>query len=318
MAFKKTFIISEESVNGYGFVTRTEGIDLSVAHTNCPAFYDHRTWETPIGHWENLRKENGKLLGDVVIEGADAREKEIIRKIENGDIKGASYGADPLVWNDDPLQLMQGQTRPTLERCQIFEVSVTPLPSNQAALALKKDGQVVMLNANKTNNIVPELKLKQHPEMKAIALKLGLPETATEAEILAAIGSVQLSKQNAETLSQKVLDKAGEGLEADQKETYVILSKANPEHALKFAESCKAAQIQMAAEAVQPGQGVKLQKDVKVSDLIQTAKGKSAQGGEAKTFDWLRKNNPVELARIAKEDPDTYEQLTADYVKGVR
>ncbi|PZP42587.1 MAG: hypothetical protein DI598_16775 [Pseudopedobacter saltans] len=312
MAFKKTFVISDETVNSHGFVTKTSGIDLSIAKVNCPAFYDHRTWETPIGHWENFRVENNRLLGDVVIEGADDREKEYVRKIENGDIKGASFGADPYQWNDDPLQLTAGQTSPTLEKCQIFEVSITPLPANTACIALKKDGNVITLNANAQNNIVPSL--KKEIDMKSIALKLGLSENATESEILAELGKVQLAKKNAETIAENVLAKAGEGLEESQKETYVILSKANPEHAIKFAEKCKAENIAATAEPIQ-SDTVKLHKDVKVSDLIRK---QGTKVEKEMSFDQLRKTNPVELARIKKEEPEKYDQLVKAYANGVR
>lgn len=313
MAFKKTFIVSDENVNSNGFWVRTEGIDLTTAQKNCPCFYDHNTWEAPIGHWENLRIENGKLLGDVVIEGADEREKMFIRKIENGDIKGCSIGADVSEWKTEPIFLKSNSA--CLFASTLFEISITPLPGNSGALALKHKGSMVKLSTFGTNDIVPLIK-KEH-DMKAIALKLGLPETATENEILAAIGGIQLSKQNAEVLTQKVIDKAGEGLEESQKETYVILSKANPEHALKFAENCKAANVVATAETITPTT-VALQKDVKVSDLIQAAKGRNLSTSTQQTYDYLRKHNPVELNRIKKEEPEEHNRLIQEYANGVR
>ncbi|MFP5039432.1 HK97 family phage prohead protease [Parasediminibacterium sp. JCM 36343] len=189
MAFKKTFVLSDEGVNSYGFVVQTDGIGLGNAMSNMPCFYDHRTWEIPLGHWENLRKEDGKLLGDLVINGDNEREKTYINKIQNGDIKGASIGAEPINWCSDTQLLKPGQTKPTLTDCTLFEASITPLPANSAALALKHEGNLVTLSKDNSGHIIPFL--TKHSDMKAIALKLGLPEAAGENEILAAISSIQ-------------------------------------------------------------------------------------------------------------------------------
>lgn len=309
MAFKKTFVLSDEAVNSYGFRIITAGIRLENAKRNLPCFYDHRTWEVPLGHWENLRVDGVKLLADLVIEGVSDEEKEYIRKIQNGDIKGASVGADPITWSEDPVLLLTGQTRPTLIDCELFEASITPLPGNQNAMALKREQSVVVLNAT-TENFIPLL--KKDTDMKAIALKLGLAETATENEILAAIGTIQLSVQQAEDFRKNVLDGAGENLKDDAKEIFVTLSKTNPAQALKFASANK---VEDTEETTEPT-NTKVKKDVKLSSLIQ--KKKEDQEDGKNTYDYLQKNNPVELARIHKEEPEQYAQLAKDYANGVR
>ena len=65
MAFRKTFLVSDESVNTYGFATRTAGIRLENAKKNCPAFYEHDTDDVPLGHWENFKVELNKLYADL-------------------------------------------------------------------------------------------------------------------------------------------------------------------------------------------------------------------------------------------------------------
>ena len=74
MAFKKTFVVSDETVNSSGFRIITAGIRLDNAKKNCPCFYDHKTYEVPLGHWENLRIENNRLLADLVINGDNERD----------------------------------------------------------------------------------------------------------------------------------------------------------------------------------------------------------------------------------------------------
>jgi HK97 family phage prohead protease len=321
MAFKKTFIISDESVNSYGFSIVTSGVKLDNAKRNCPAFYDHRTWETPIGHWENLRVENSKLLGDLVIEGADEREKEYIRKIENGDIKGASGGFDPITWTEEEKYMKKGQTAPTLSESELFEASITPLPGNSNCLALKKDNSLVVLSDGKPNTIIPSL--NKNSDMKKIALQLGLKDDATEAEIITAISSLQLSHTNTEAMRIHIEEQAAEQLQGEpEKKLFVELSKTNISQALAFlALNKKGVQI---SEGQVSGGTSKVQKDVKISDLIQKGKQSLSRNtgdqSDEKTncFDYFQRKKPAELKRIKTEEPERYAQLVADYAAGIR
>lgn len=315
MAFRKTFTVSTEKINSHGFRVLTAGIRLDAARENCPAFYDHQYWKGTVGHWENLRVEGTKLVADFVSEGITEAEREIIKKIEAGDIKGASIGADPITWSDDHIYLINGQSKPTLIESELFEISVTPLPGNNQALCLKKDGQPVALNATNAQNIIPDLKPQEN--MKAIALKLGLNENATEAEIVEAINKVQLSRDASVTLTKDILDKAAEGLTKEQEEIFVTLSATNPKQAIAYADSVKLSEAPANAAFVEKTTTV--QKDVKVSDLINLGKGKEKEAAEGKdSFDYLSKHNPVELRRILDEEPEKYAQLCRDYKTGVR
>ncbi|MCX6210135.1 MAG: HK97 family phage prohead protease [Bacteroidetes bacterium] len=320
MAFKKTFVLSTEAVNTYGFVVLTAGINIDSAKKNCPCFYDHNTWEVPLGHWENLRKENNQLLGDLVIEGSNEREKQYITKIENGDIKGASIGMDTLQWDLTPQAvLLNGQTKPTLISCDLFEASITPLPGNNNALALKHDGSLITLNSNNHKNIIPNLK---NTDMKQIALKIGLAETATENEIVTAINALQLKSQQGEAFQTEMLKDADKDLTDDNKEVFVELSKTNPAKALKFAQlNKKVDDTESTVETTQGKATATVVKDVKVSALLKRSAGDNSQHDNKDgkdTFDYLQKHNSVELSRIKKEDPEKYNQLATDYGNGIR
>jgi HK97 family phage prohead protease len=311
MAFKKTFVVSTEDINSYGFWVPTLGIDLSNAENNCPAFFNHRTWEIPLGHWVNIRKEGGKLLADLIIDGKSDAEREYIRKIENGDIKGASVGLDPIVWDSTATLLKQGQTSETLTKSSLFEISITPLPSNQSSLALKHRGSLIALDAENVSNIIPLLKLDTN--MKAIALKLGLAETATEAEILAKIGEIQLSKKASEDITDALLKDAEVGLTDEAKEIFITLSKNNPSQALKYANSQK--QIITKGE---PADTAVVKKDVTITSLIKKGTATATKDEGKETYDYLQKYNPVELQRIHKEEPEKYAQMAKYYANGIR
>jgi len=315
MAFRKRFEVSNENLNSSKFWVSTEGLSIVNAQKNCPAYVDHDYSKLPVGHWEQFSKEGGSLFATLVIEGASDFEKEVIRKIENGDLKGASIGADPEEWSDDVALMKPGQERPTLAKSDLFEISVTALPVNQTALGLMRDGQPVRLSASNINNIIPNIKSKT--DMKALAIKLGLHENATEGEILAAIDKIQLSKTNAENVAKEVLDKSAEGLEGEQKDIFVTLSKTDAKMAIAYAEKLKLSKEGDGEDA--QAKPAKLQKDVKVSDLLKLGKTTQAAAESGKdSFDYLSKHNSAELARIRAEEPDKYSKLARDYSKGVR
>lgn len=319
MAFKKTFTASTEEVNSFGFWVLTAGIELAAAQLNCPAFYDHKTWEPPIGHWENLRVENAELKADLIIEGADDREKMYIRKIENGDIKGASIGADPLIWNESMENLKKGQTRPCLEKCELFEISLTPLPSNKSALALKKNGSLIVLNSDTENNIP---NFKNEPNMKQIALKLGLSENATEQEILSAIIALSAKAASVDAMQKVIEDNVASALEGENKTFFVNLSKTNLTEAMNFLNLHKAPAADENKEetTAAPATTGKIVKDVKVSTLLNKGnRNVTPVSDENKEcFDYLRKYNPAELSRIRTSEPEKYTQLAREYGEGVR
>lgn len=305
MAFKKTFIVSTEDVNTYGFWVSTSGIDLSNAQNNCPAFYNHNTWEIPLGHWDNIRISGTKLLADIVIEGATEREKEYIRKIENGDIKGASIGLDPLTWDNTATHIKTGQSKETLLKSSLFEISLTPLPGNQSALALKHNGSLIKLTADNAHNLIPQLQ-KKVINMEAIALKLGLNKTATENEIITEIGNLQQSHSSNQELANSLISEAEEGLEKEAKEFFKTLCKADVMQAIKYAKSTK------------DTSNIVLKKDVTISSLIKKGIADEGASNEKNCFDYLQKNNPLELKKIHQEDPEKYAQLAKEYANGVR
>jgi hypothetical protein len=322
MAFKKTFVLSDESINTYGFRVITDGIKLDAAKKNCPAYFNHKTWEIPLGHWENLRKEDGKLLGDLIIEGANESEKEYIRKIENGDIKGASVGLDPLEWNNEPANLIQGQTGSTLMVSELFEASLAPLNGNKNALALKgKDGFVTLSNDNK-ENLIPTLK---NENMKEVAILLGLNENSNVQALCDALRPIMLKADKVDGLEKTVQELTkgmADGLSEAKKNFFLELSKTNMEGALQFLKLSKAETPEdenTEVEEVENATANKVTKNVKVTELIKKGNGAQAQEADGKnSFDYLQKHNSVELGRIRAEEPERYSQLAADYAKGVR
>lgn len=321
MAFRKKFIVGDESLNTYGTWLLNAGADMSYIEKYSPAYYDHKDWEVPIGHWENIKlNAEGKWEAEIVIEGADEREKMYIRKIENGDIKGASFGLDIIETSDEPIYLKQGQTRRTVIKWQPYEISITPSPGNaNASVVLRNQNQSIRLNSSNTESdilekVLPNIKnSNQLRKMDKIALALGLAADASESTILDALKIVLSKSTQTETLSKHFEDLAKESLNDEQYKFFVELNKTTPAQALEFLK------LNRVTEPVEP---VTPSATAKVSEVIATAKAQLKKGEQAteekddkETYEYLSKNNPEKLLQLKRNEPAKFKELEQEYIK---
>ena len=196
-------ILSDESINCYGFWIKTDGIQTGRFSRNpIMLFNHHRTYRgsideiLPIGRWENLAVENGVLYGEPVFDENDEFAMKIKKKVEGGFIAGCSIGLKPLTVSDEPLIMKQGQTAPTVTTCELMEVSIVDIPANPNAAAVvlyDEDESVINLAAGGSADGILN-KLNKYKMTKEIALKLGLPEAATEQECISAIETLNADK----------------------------------------------------------------------------------------------------------------------------
>ncbi len=214
----KEAIISTERVNSYGSRVITAGIDYSQYGKNPVLLYMHRRGrreDMPIGIMTNIREENGILYGTPKFDDDTEDERNISKKWDRGTLRMLSAGLDVLEWSEAPEMLMAGQTRPTVTKSKLIEVSVVDIGSNDDALqvGLYHDGKLLTLAAGEESDHLPLLSKGGEPEkesapttdeqtpnnnsnnnMEKILLKLGLAPGATEDEAVAAIGRLQEEK----------------------------------------------------------------------------------------------------------------------------
>ncbi|MCE5294829.1 MAG: hypothetical protein LLF94_09500 [Chlamydiales bacterium] len=238
----KTFVLSDESVNSYGFWVLTSGIDLSQFLKNPLMLWMHnRAWRgtkdevLPIGHWENIRIEGDRLLGDAVFDEKDVFAVSIRDKVEAGHIRMASVNLEPVLASNEKQYLKTGQTREALIKSKLYEASIVDIGGNDNALALCADplltdnGQTIFLsNPDQACpvKLLDTITYKNIEKMEKIALKLGLKSSATEAEILEAI-DVQLEKSGrVESLSKKLSDIEKGRIEAEKAEAIQLVDAA--------------------------------------------------------------------------------------------
>lgn len=321
----KEVIISTEAVNSYGSRVLTGGIDLSQYERNPVLLWMHRrSWEPgamPIGRVENLRVEDGKLIGTPVFDQNDDFAKQIESKWENGFLRMASAGLEPIETTPDPGLVLPGQTRETVTRCKLVEVSIVDIGGNDEALQLYgQEGKLLKLAAGEdcpglpllrerkeaapdtgeetgegeeTNN--PQINLtKMTKEQLAL---LGLPETATEEQATAALALMKGRADNAETIELAAVTQAVDQAVAERR----ILAEQR-DHYIKLG---KAAGVQMLRDTLNT-----LHPQQKPGEVINLGKQSAPGAGEApKTYAKLSEVPEAERQELRKSNPGEYMRL---------
>lgn len=232
--------ISNDSLNSYGSRVLTEGMNVEQYQRNPVLLYMHERGNV-IGFVKDLKVEDGEVTGELVFDEATELSKRCKKQYEFGSLRMVSVGIDILELSDANEHLVQGQTRPTVTKSKLFEVSLVDIGSNDDAIVLKKNGTVINLGKD-GECLLPLLNNKPQKskdmDQKIIALQLGLPETADETAISTKIAELKASKDNEEKLRKEnetlqlgritsVVEKAiaEKRIGADKKEQFVELGK---------------------------------------------------------------------------------------------
>lgn len=232
--------ISNNSLNSYGSRVLTEGMNVEQYQRNPVLLYMHERGNV-IGFVKDLKVEDGEVTGELVFDEATELSKRCKKQYEFGSLRMVSVGIDILELSDANEHLVQGQTRPTVTKSKLFEVSLVDIGSNDDAIVLKKNGTVINLGKD-GECLLPLLNNKPQKskdmDQKIIALQLGLPETADETAISTKIAELKASKDNEEKLRKEnetlqlgritsVVEKAiaEQRIGADKKQQFVELGK---------------------------------------------------------------------------------------------
>ncbi|MDY0200979.1 MAG: hypothetical protein RBR40_08325 [Tenuifilaceae bacterium] len=212
-------VISNSKLNSYKTRVITAGIDTTQYKRNPLLLWMHTraTKGTsddvlPLGTVDNLRVDGDQLLGTLKFDESDPFAARIKAKWDAGVLKMVSPGLDIVEQTDDKSLLLPGQLRMTVSKSILREISVVDLGSNDDALALYSDGKKLNLTAGESGEILKSI--HQSLNMKTIALKLGLPETATENEVLQLIGTLQDNAVKLAALETEMADLKKASIEA--------------------------------------------------------------------------------------------------------
>lgn len=231
MAKSKTFVLHDESVNTYGFRMLTSGVNLDEFRKNPVMLLNHNDYSLPIGRWENIRIDGGKILADAVFDEKDERAAEVMRKVDNDFIRMASIGAWPPEEKSDDYSLMlPGQRYPTVTKWTVREASIVTIGANHNALAFYDKNTQEVIDLTVAGAIVRLMDNSPKTlNMSLLTQKLNLHDTANEAEIVSAVQNLmddnaRLKSEN-KTLTDAI-DKANADRDAANKAEAVRLVDA--------------------------------------------------------------------------------------------
>lgn len=318
---RHTFVVSDETVNRYGFWVATAGIELDEFEQNPVMLYMHarsggyRQDEVlPIGYWENVRVEEGRLLADAVFDMDDPFAAKIAKKVENKVLRAASIGFTVVETSEDPAKMKPGQTRPTITRAKLREISIVDMPANTNAVRLyDQNGLVNLSAAGALPDFLPKTSNASMEIQNLVAGFLGLGAQATLADIQTRISALHAKAEQAAALQVEVNALRAEREDQRTKEANRLMDAATEDGRLDstqrvaftslFAANFDAASAALAALKAVP----------KLVDITQQeAKG---AGGvvdgklDGKTFEQLRAENPNKLVKLKTENPEAYEAL---------
>lgn len=302
MSKGKRVRITNDSLNSYGTRVLTAGMNVEQYQRNPVLLYMHERGNV-IGYVKDLKVEDGEVTGELMFDEASELSVRCKKQYEFGSLKMVSAGLDILETSEDPGLLVQGQTRPTVTKSKLFEVSLVDVGSNDDAIVLQKDGKKITLGKDSecplpllNNNNQKQKQMEQ----KMVAMQLGLPATATEAEINAKLDELKAAKEENEQLQQKnaaltlasitaAVEKAvGEKrITPDKKDEFINLGKEVGQEKLESILS-----------AISP--------QMKLSSVI------GHQGGAATEPTTYKKLSDVpsgQLTTLRKEQPDEYKRL---------
>ncbi len=309
----KEAVISTSKLNSYGFRVLTSGIDTNQYQKNPVLLWMHTrpfrgtTDEVlPLGRIENLRLEGDQLIGTPVFDEKDEFAQKVAAKWEQGILKMVSAGLTVLEESNAPEHLVEGQRYATVTRSKLVEVSIVDIGANDDALALyrddklidlKQDGELVktlsLVNRTEETTVEP---INNNATMKSIALKLGLAESATAEQIVAAIEQLQNDNRTLKAAQETAAEKSIT-LAVDQA---VSAGKITADKKQHFVELGKKVGLESLTETLNLMSG-----PVRPTDLLHQ-KTPTGGKGEWKT---LRDVPVSQLEQLRKDQPAEYRKL---------
>lgn len=302
--------ISNNSLNSYGTRVLTAGMNVSQYEKNPVLLYMHERGMV-IGYVKDLKVENDEVTGELMFDEATELSKSCKKQYDFGSLKMVSVGIDVIETSAEKADLIEGQTRETITKCKLYEVSLVDIGANDDAIVMKKNGETIKLGKD-GDCLLPKLneerrtmndestKNKKEMELKELALLLGLPETADEAAVKAKIEVMKTSK-----------DKEQELVEMNKKlVTSQLKSTVDKAIADKKIGEEKREQFMKLGETIGSEELEKLfgsmNSTVKLSSMLGHQGGSSREPGEYKKLSDV----PVEkILELREKEPDTYKKL---------
>ena len=199
-----TFIVSDESVNIYGTIIKTQGIETKDFLRNPVMYFNHNRDKGVIGRWENLRRDGNTLLADAVFDTRSELGAKVARQVQDGFLRSASVGFEALETEtvDDVTIITHSKLR---------EISIVDMPANTNAVKLSiPRNKIITLGAPIFKDLRSE-----------IIRLLGMSDTVSDMAILEEIKRLINESENITELSELP------DIDKDTRKQYRLLYKSN-------------------------------------------------------------------------------------------
>ncbi len=298
------FILSDESINAYGYRVKTAGIDTSIFESNPVMLLEHNSLNL-IGRWKNLRREGIQLIADAEFDTDDELGAKTSKKVENGFLRGVSVGFQILEVGEERTD--EGAIVPVVTRSKLLEASLVALPSNASALRLYNKAGKLM---DETEAKLSLQQLKQqtlnqnHTDVKLTPTNLetlGLPKDCTDETLI----NERIQKLSADVQQFEAKQRAQ--LKADV-EAFVDGKIATGQ--LKAGKREKYVEMGLKDFAGLKDIVEDTPAPTKPTELLSRTDGKGDSAGrESWTYDDWRKKDPVGLLSLKRDEPVEYKKL---------
>lgn len=296
-------VASTDTVDCYGEVL-VQDWDLTRYLKNPVVLYGHNRWGYPIGHAENVRVEKNKLLARLcfVDEKANPEGERVWQGFLQKSLRAVSVGFRA---KKGVSQEIDGRHIYVLSGNELIEISVVPIPANPDAVAESAKSMDIIRALVGAPAPLPSEPTAQETTMsinvKTVLAILALSDTATEAEVIDKVKSLEKRATDAEgrakTSGEQVTKLLGEvGVDSFEK-------------ALGAIAAGKAAVAELADERKKSEQleRAKLIAEAKDAKKLTPAQEKALEGKPlefVKGFLELQHPNPVIAAKGEKEPED--------------
>ena len=308
----KTFVLHDETVNTYGFRMLTMGADLTEFRKNPVMLLNHDDWSLPIGRWENIRIEEGKILADPVFDMKDVKGVLVADKVEHDFVRMASIGAwPPDEVSDDVVYKMPGQRLPTVTKWKVREASIVTIGGNHNSLAFyDHKGKVIDLtDASAVIKLVDTYKNRDMP-FKQI---LKLADSASQEEQLNALRLIVADRERLQTenvtLSGRIDELNTTAKEARRVEAVALVDAAIKEGRLNA--SAKESALKLFDVDFEMAKGTLAAIPGRVSLTSQMEQGANSSAGELaelQKMDWDLIDRSGKLMLLKDKYPDLYKE----------
>ncbi|MBP3762936.1 MAG: HK97 family phage prohead protease [Bacteroidales bacterium] len=298
---KRTFVLTDESVNSYGYRVLAGGLDRAQFLKNPVMLYSHDYGLMPIGTWEDVREEDGRLVADAKFDEGDAFAIEVQRKVDAGVLRCCSIGFNVIEVDEGEALKLPGQTGPTVTKAELLECSICTFGANRNAMRLSEEGSTPSLT------VKPGMRMTLTQTNEA-SINPNNSNSMTEQEkqqMEQLQNQVQQLTKNNETLTKERDELREKAKKARETEIEGLLSAAVKDG--RIGESEKAAWKEMLSVSFESAKTAleKLNGRTSLSQVLEQNQGKGEYAGKS----WEELDRTGKLSAYKAHDPEGFKAL---------